>query len=72
MAKSKNACQHNENHKAHRNGIHKPKRQRYLSLLGVSPKFLRNARRAQKGTHAAMIKKRQGGVAVKKAPAVKK
>ena len=46
MAKSKNHTNHNQNKKAHRNGIKKPKRQRYASLMGVNPKFLRNARRA--------------------------
>ena len=59
MAKSKNHTAHNQNKKAHRNGIHKPKRQRYSSSLGVDPKFLRNARRAQKGNRAALAKKAQ-------------
>lgn len=54
MAKSKNHTNHNQNRKAHRNGIQKPKRQRYASLKGVDPKFLRNRRRAIKH----MIEKR--------------
>ena len=57
MAKSKNHTNHNQNKKAHKNGIKKPKRQRYASLMGVNPKFLRNARRAVKGTQAALQKK---------------
>jgi large subunit ribosomal protein L29e len=55
MAKSKNHTNHNQNRKAHRNGIAKPKRQRYSSLKGVDAKFLRNRRRAIK----TMIEKRQ-------------
>ena len=57
MAKSKNHTNHNQNRKAHRNGISKPRRQRYASLKGVAPKFLRNRRRAIK----TMIEKRQAG-----------
>ena len=53
MAKSKNHTAHNQNKKAHKNGIHKPKRQRYASLLGVNPKFIRNRRRALKGSRKA-------------------
>ena len=49
MAKSKNHTAHNQTRKAHRNGIVKPKRQRYASLKGVDAKFLRNRRRAIKG-----------------------
>lgn len=59
MAKSKNHTNHNQNRKAHRNGIAKPKRQRYASLKGVDPKFLRNRRRAIKH----MIAKRKEGAA---------
>ena len=54
MAKSKNHTNANQNKKAHKNGIKKPKRERYLSLKGVDPKFLRNRRRAIK----VMIEKR--------------
>ena len=48
MAKSKNHTAHNQSAKAHRNGIKKPLRQRYQSVRGVDPKFLRNQRRATK------------------------
>ena len=56
MAKSKNHTAHNQNKKAHRNGIHKPKRQRYASLQGVDPKFLRNRRRSIKAKLASNTK----------------
>ena len=36
MAKKKNHTAQNQNKKAHKNGIHKPKRQKYISLKGVS------------------------------------
>ena len=42
MAKSKNHTNHNQNKKAHRNGIKKPKNHRYISTKGMDPKFLRN------------------------------
>ncbi|XP_038936551.1 large ribosomal subunit protein eL29-like [Rattus norvegicus] len=42
MAKSKNHTTHNQSPKWHRNGIKKPRSQRYKSLKGVDPKFLRN------------------------------
>jgi len=61
MAKSKNHTNHNQNRKAHRNGIKKPKRERYISLKGVDPKFLRNRRRAIK----IMLAKRKEGVSKK-------
>ena len=54
MAKSKNATSKNQISKAHRNGILKPKRNRYESLkcvriiIKVNAKFLRNRRRAIK------------------------
>ncbi|KAG5449846.1 60S ribosomal protein L29 [Clonorchis sinensis] len=48
MAKSKNHTSHNQNRKQHRNGIVRPKKQRYPSLKGVDPKFLRNMRFAKK------------------------
>ncbi|KAK9761831.1 60S ribosomal protein L29 [Basidiobolus ranarum] len=54
MAKSKNHTNHNQNRKAHRNGIKKPRAQRHPSLRGVDPKFLRNQRFAKKGTQAAV------------------
>lgn len=36
MAKSKNHTNHNQNRKAHRNGIKRPKVKRHESTLGVS------------------------------------
>lgn len=36
MAKSKNHTNHNQNRKAHRNGIKKPKVKRHEATLGVS------------------------------------
>ncbi len=48
MAKSKNHTAHNQTKKAHRTGIQKQTRQRYASLKGCDPKFLRNRRRSQK------------------------
>ncbi|KAI5801173.1 ribosomal L29e protein family-domain-containing protein [Geopyxis carbonaria] len=54
MAKSKNASQHNQNKKAHRNGIKKPKTFRYPSLKGTDPKFRRNHRHALHGTMKAL------------------
>ena len=53
MAKSKNHTAHNQNAKAHRLGIKKQSRQRYASLQGVDPKFIRNRRRSLK----VMLKK---------------
>lgn len=35
MSKSKNHSNHNQNYKNHRNGIKRPCRQRYASVLGV-------------------------------------
>nr|XP_034378911.1 60S ribosomal protein L29-like [Arvicanthis niloticus] len=48
MAKSKNHTTYNQSRKWHRNGIKKPRSQRYESLKGVDPKFLRNVRFAKK------------------------
>ncbi|XP_044116627.1 60S ribosomal protein L29-like [Neovison vison] len=48
MAKSKNHTMHNQSRKWHRNGIKKPQYQRYESLKGIDPKFLRNMRFAKK------------------------
>lgn len=36
MSKSKNHTNHNQNKKAHKNGIHRVKSQKYRSLKGVS------------------------------------
>ncbi|KAI9809682.1 MAG: hypothetical protein M1825_000114 [Sarcosagium campestre] len=55
MAKSKNSSQHNQSKKAHRNGIKKPKTQRYPSLKGTDPKFRRNHRHALHGTTKALV-----------------
>ena len=55
MAKKTNHTNHNQGFKAHRNGIVRPKRQRYMSLKAVDPKFLRNRRRSIK----KMIEKRR-------------
>lgn len=51
MAKSKNHTNHNQNKKNHRNGIKRPKGQRYPSLRGVDQKFLRNQRYAKKANN---------------------
>ncbi|XP_007969776.3 large ribosomal subunit protein eL29-like [Chlorocebus sabaeus] len=48
IAKSKNHTTHNQSRKWHRNSIKKPQSQRYESLKGVDPKFLRNMRFAKK------------------------
>ncbi|KAI0347042.1 hypothetical protein BDW22DRAFT_1351388 [Trametopsis cervina] len=53
MAKSKNHTNHNQNKKAHRNGIKTPKSNRTLSLKGVDAKFRRNARFALAGSQKA-------------------
>ncbi|KAL6073425.1 hypothetical protein STEG23_033166 [Scotinomys teguina] len=57
MAKSKNHTTHNQSRKWHRNGIKKPPSQRYESLKGVDPKFLRNMCFAKK--HKKGLKKMQ-------------
>lgn len=44
-----NHTAHNQSRKAHRNGIKKPKKQRYSSRKGMDPKFLRNQKFAMKG-----------------------
>ncbi|EPZ32647.1 hypothetical protein ROZALSC1DRAFT_29875 [Rozella allomycis CSF55] len=54
MAKSKNHTNHNQNRKAHRNGIKKVKTHRYKSLKGVDPKFVRNQKFARRGTIRAL------------------
>ncbi|RKU47889.1 60S ribosomal protein L29 [Coniochaeta pulveracea] len=60
MAKSKNSSQHNQNKKAHRNGIKKPKTSRYPSLKGTDPKFRRNHRHALHGTMKALKELKEG------------
>ncbi|XP_022230155.1 60S ribosomal protein L29 [Drosophila obscura] len=49
MAKSKNHTNHNQNKKAHRNGIKRPMRKRHESTMGMDVKFLINQRYARKG-----------------------
>ncbi|KAJ1727998.1 60S ribosomal protein L29 [Coemansia biformis] len=66
MAKSKNHTNHNQNKKAHRNGIKKPKTYRHPSLKGVDSKFLRNQRFAKRGTFLLMNKKKQEAKAAAK------
>jgi large subunit ribosomal protein L29e len=46
MAKDKNHSSKNQNSKNHRNGIKRPKIEKYASLKGVNQKFLRNRRRS--------------------------
>ncbi|XP_038959875.1 large ribosomal subunit protein eL29-like [Rattus norvegicus] len=48
MVTSKNRTTNNQYHKRHRNGIKKPRSERYESLNGVEPKFLRNTCFAKK------------------------
>ncbi|EGG02434.1 uncharacterized protein MELLADRAFT_38616 [Melampsora larici-populina 98AG31] len=50
MAKSKNHTNHNQNKKAHKNGIKRPATGRYPSLKGVDSKFRRNQKFAKAGT----------------------
>ncbi|WPT14457.1 60S ribosomal protein L29 [Picochlorum sp. SENEW3] len=50
---SNNHTAHNQTRKAHRNGIKKPKKQRYSSRKGMDPKFLRNQKFAQKNCKAS-------------------
>ncbi|GAA5994913.1 60S ribosomal protein eL29 RPL29 [Rhodotorula paludigena] len=45
---------HEEDQKAHRNGIKKPATNKYPSMKGVDPKFRRNARYAAQGTQKAL------------------
>ncbi|GFP95356.1 60S ribosomal protein l29-2 [Phtheirospermum japonicum] len=48
MAKSKNHTAHNQSHKAYRNDIKNPKRQRNTSTKWMDTRFLRNQRYARK------------------------
>uniref|UniRef100_T1JJ66 60S ribosomal protein L29 n=1 Tax=Strigamia maritima TaxID=126957 RepID=T1JJ66_STRMM len=48
MAKSKNHTNHNQNRKAHRNGIKKPKFDKNPSTKGMDRKFLRNLKFSRK------------------------
>lgn len=45
----KNHTNHNQNRKAHRNGIKRPIRKRHESTLGMDVKFLINQRYARRG-----------------------
>ncbi|CAH2312658.1 60S ribosomal L29 [Pelobates cultripes] len=58
MAKSKNHTTHNQSRKWHRNGIKKPRSQRYESLKGVDPKFMKNLRFAKKHNKKGLKKMR--------------
>ncbi|XP_068598754.1 large ribosomal subunit protein eL29 [Brachionichthys hirsutus] len=69
MAKSKNHTSHNQSRKAHRNGIKKPKSNRYESLKGVDPKFLKNMRFAKKHNKKGMKALRKAARAAPAAPA---
>ncbi|EPY85695.1 60S ribosomal protein L29-like protein [Camelus ferus] len=56
-AKSKNRTTHHQSRRWHRNGIKKPRSQRYKSLKGVDAKFLRNMRFAKQ--HKKGLKRMQ-------------
>ncbi|GAA5926636.1 hypothetical protein JCM3775_001071 [Rhodotorula graminis] len=60
MSKSKNHTNHNQNKKAHKNGLKKPAstRERYANQRGVDPKFRRNARYASQGTQKVVAAER--------------
>merc|ERR1712150_48649 len=47
-AKSKNHTSHNQGYKNHRNGIYRPKKERYVSNAMMNQKLIRNTRRARK------------------------
>ncbi|KAJ1509225.1 60S ribosomal protein L29 [Coelomomyces lativittatus] len=49
MAKSKNHTNHNQNRKAHRNGIKKVQKKPFRSQKGLDAKFRRNQRFARNG-----------------------
>jgi len=53
MAKSKNHTNHNQNRKDHRNGIKRPQSQRFPSLKGVDPKYIRNLKFTKKHNRVA-------------------
>ncbi|SBS86498.1 60S ribosomal protein L29, putative [Plasmodium ovale wallikeri] len=55
MAKSKNHTNHNQNRKAHKNGIKKPKVHKFMSRKGLDPKFFKNQKYCLKG----IIKKKK-------------
>jgi len=76
MAKSKNHTAHNQNRKAHRNGILRPMRQFYSSTKGMDPKFLRNQRFAKKKSPKPcvqrQISKNRNNMSLRHKEAVKK
>ncbi|CAH2451000.1 60S ribosomal protein L29 [Komagataella phaffii CBS 7435] len=57
MSKSKNHTNHNQNYKAHRNGIKKVKFDRSLRLKNIDPKFRRNLKFSQVGNRKAAAAK---------------
>ncbi|ESO96255.1 hypothetical protein LOTGIDRAFT_174937 [Lottia gigantea] len=61
MAKSKNASQHHNNRKDHRNGIHKVKRKYTQDMKGVDQKFKLNLKFSRKNKNPSnrQIKKLQ-------------
>ncbi|CAF1094452.1 unnamed protein product [Rotaria sordida] len=66
MAKSKNHTNHNQNRKDHRNGIKRPKSQRFPSLTGVDPKYVRNLKFTKHHNHVArknLLKSRKAKLA---------
>ena len=64
MVKQKNHTARNQTFKAHRNGIKRPKKQRFRSTKGMDPKFVRNQRWAKRNN-------RKGQKAADKAAAKK-
>ncbi|KAH7650193.1 hypothetical protein FG379_003273 [Cryptosporidium bovis] len=63
MAKSKNHTNHNQNRKAHRNGIKKVKTYKKIATFGMNAKFLRNQRFCKK---AVMKEAAEAAAAFKK------
>ncbi|XP_055917142.1 60S ribosomal protein L29 [Eupeodes corollae] len=59
MAKSKNHTNHNQNRKAHRNGIKRPIRKRHESTLGMDQKFLTNQKFSRKGNLSGVEAKKR-------------
>ncbi|KAI4524155.1 ribosomal L29e protein family-domain-containing protein [Schizophyllum commune] len=58
MAKSKNHTNHNQNKKAHRNGIKRPQTHSTRSMRGVDAKFRRNMRYAATGSRKARLEQK--------------
>ncbi|KAI8886894.1 hypothetical protein K501DRAFT_243502 [Backusella circina FSU 941] len=54
MSKSKNHTNHNQNKKAHRNGLKKPVTKKASPVKHLDAKFLRNQRYVKKGTEKAL------------------